>query len=144
MLGSVTVFSADAENDRAKHETRLMETFKNAVMEGTWTLIKEGKMTPAREESYEIRSAVKVNEDDWVINSRIQYGTIDVTVPVPVKIFWAGDTPVISITELFIPGVGTYTARVMIFENTYSGYWSGKTARGMLHGVVRKIAPKEE
>jgi hypothetical protein len=33
-------------------------------------------------------------------------------VPIPLIVRWAGDTPVITLTDLTIPGVGTFTTRL--------------------------------
>jgi hypothetical protein len=37
---------------------------------------------------------------------------------------WAGDTPVISVTDVGVPGLGTYTARVVVYGDQYAGIWS--------------------
>jgi hypothetical protein len=37
---------------------------------------------------------------------------------------WAGDTPVIIVDNIGFPGTAKYSARVMIFGDTYSGTWS--------------------
>ena len=47
----------------------------------------------------------------WV--SRVQFGGKDVTIPMIIPVKWAGDTPVISVTDLGFPGLGNYTARVI-------------------------------
>ena len=41
--------------------------------------------------------------------------------PLPVSIKWAGDTPVITLTDLSIPGMGTYSARVVLYRDQYAG-----------------------
>ena len=119
-------------------EEKFMAQMDKATMKGFWRLIKETQLSPAKEETYNIRSARKVKDNTWLINSRMRFGKTDVTVPIPVTVVWAGDTPVISITELPIPGVGTYTARVLIYENTYAGTWSGPGYGGLLSGVIVK------
>jgi hypothetical protein len=82
------------------------------------------------EDRYTISSAKKLAGDLWSIQTRIQYGERDVTVPVPVKVLWAGDTPVITLTDLTIPGVGTFTSRVLIYRNEYAGTWSSSKGHG--------------
>ena len=59
---------------------------------------------------------------------------------------WAGDTPVISVTNFGIPLIGTYSARVVIYQGQYAGTWSGKTHGGHLFGKIVKNdeAPKED
>ena len=58
--------------------------------------------------------------------------------PVPVQVKWAGDTPIIIVDKFTMPGAGTYSARVMIFENTYSGTWTAGDHGGLLHGLIVK------
>src|SRR5688572_16966009 len=64
------------------------------------------------EEKYVIDGVSKVTGDTWLLRTRLQCcGGKDLPVPLPVSIKWAGDTPVITLTDLAIPGLGTYTAR---------------------------------
>jgi hypothetical protein len=43
---------------------------------------------------------------------------------------------VITVDETPIPGLGSYTARVMIYRDHYAGFWSGKDHGGHLFGVI--------
>ena len=91
------------------------------------------------EERYVINSVTKLTGDTWLFNSRFQYSGHDIPLPVPVTIKWAGDTPVITVTDLAIPGMGTYTARVVLYREQYAGTWSGKKDGGQMFGkIVRK------
>ena len=51
---------------------------------------------------------------------------------------WAGDTPVVELTDLTIPGLGTYTARVLFYRDEYAGTWKGKNAGGQMFGRIVK------
>jgi len=119
-------------------EKKFQDALENVVFTGRWRLVEGGKLGEEAEDKYTIRSASKVAEDTWLIHARIQYGGKDVAVPVPVKVYWAGDTPVISITSAGIPGLGTYTARVLVHEGLYTGTWSGPGHGGFLSGVITK------
>jgi hypothetical protein len=55
---------------------------------------------------------------------------------VPVK--WAGDTPVISVTNFKVPTMGTYTARVMIYADHYAGTWDAGDHGGHMWGRVER------
>ena len=93
----------------------------------------------AGEEKYVIEKVSKLRGDTWLFHVRIQYGSHDIPVPLPVTIKWAGDTPVITITNLTIPGLGTYTARVLLYEDQYAGTWSSKDHGGQVFGkIVRR------
>ena len=90
----------------------------------------------AGEEKYVIEKVSKLGGETWLFHARIQYGSHDVPVPLPVTIKWAGDTPVITINNLTIPGLGTYTARVLLHQDQYAGTWSSKDHGGQLFGKI--------
>jgi hypothetical protein len=124
-------------------EEQFKQTLQNVQFVGRWCLIEDGQLGEAQEEKYTISSATKVQGDNWLISARIQFGDRDVTLPVPVKVKWAGDTPVISVTKLGFPGIGTYSARVLVYEDTYAGTWSGSNYQGLLNGIiVRPVGPQ--
>src|SRR5436309_7723 len=80
------------------------------------------------EEKYAIEGVSKIAGDSWLFRTRFQCcGQNNIVVPLPVTIRWAGDTPVITLTDLSIPGMGAYTARVLLYRDQYAGTWSGKT-----------------
>jgi hypothetical protein len=88
------------------------------------------------EERYVIDKVAKLTGDTWLFEARLQYGGHDFPVPVPVQIKWAGDTQVITLTDLAIPGLGTYTARVLLYRDQYAGTWSSKDHGGQLFGKI--------
>ena len=90
------------------------------------------------EEKYVIDSVSKLTGETWLIHARLQYGSRDLPVPVPVTIKWAGDTPVITLTDLTIPGLGTFTARVLLYGDQYAGTWSAKDHGGQMFGKIVK------
>lgn len=122
-------------SEQERLEAEFEKTMTGAVLAGKFSLTgREG----LSDERYTISSVSKVGGDVWLINSRIQYGSRDVTVPVPVKVLWAGDTPVISLTDVAIPGVGTFTARVLIYRGQYAGTWSGGDHGGEMFGRIER------
>jgi hypothetical protein len=88
------------------------------------------------EERYRIDKVSKLTGDTWLFQAHIKYGSHDIPVPVPVAIKWAGDTPVITLTDLTIPGVGTFTARVLLYGGRYAGTWSAKDHGGEMFGAI--------
>ena len=121
---------------QAQLEAKFKAALNKATFRGRWCVVKDGKPGPDKDEHYTIQGVNKLGGDVWMIHARLQYGTKDVTVPIPVQVKWAGDTPVISITSLAIPNVGTYTARVVIYDNLYAGTWSGGDHGGLLSGAI--------
>ena len=124
-------------------EAEFKKTLTGATMTGRWRTVKDGKLSEEREEKYSVTSATKAGQNLWIILARVQYGEKDVTLPVPVTVLWAGDTPIISVTDAGLPGLGTYTARVMIYRDLYSGTWFGPNVAGFLSGTIERT-PKEK
>ena len=80
--------NGQAENEQEELDREFQESMTGVVLEGHFTVDgKEGLST----ERYEIEKVSRMLGDFWVFHARIQYGGTDVTVPVPVKIVWAGD-----------------------------------------------------
>lgn len=138
---------------RAALEQRFADTLKDAVFVGTWRMTRsdglEGKalLGASRADRYTIGSAEKLDGDLWIIRARIQFDGRDVELPVPVEVRWAGDTPVITVDQVGIPGVGVYSARVVVFERFYAGTWRGADYGGVMSGQIltsemaEKLAP---
>ena len=87
-------------------------------------------------EKYKIERVSRLTGDTWIFHARIQYGSHDIPAPVPVTIKWAGDTPMITVTDLTIPGLGSFTARVLLYDGQYSGTWKGKKGGGQMFGKI--------
>ncbi len=123
-------------------EARFRETLNGAVFKGSWQMTNEdglkGKaaLSEPRDETYTISRITKVAGDRWIIMARVQYGDSDVTLPVPVRVVWAEDTPVITLDTLDMPGLGTYSARVMVYGRFYAGTWFGDCYGGILSGQI--------
>jgi hypothetical protein len=143
----------NAEEPKAKPETpearqaRLFKQFEstltNAVLTGQFTVV--GKEAPPRTESYTILSVRKMLQGDlWVFTARIKYGKRDVTLPMPIPVKWAGDTPVISLDKLTLPGLGTFSAHVVIDGSKYAGTWSHGKVGGHMFGTIAPAKPKSE
>jgi hypothetical protein len=128
LFGADSTPAAQPAPDTTQLEQKFSKTMTNAVLVGRWTL--DGDDMPPKTERYTISSVTKLHGDLWLFNSRIQFGSKDVTVPLIIPVKWAGDTPVISVTDMGIPGIGAYTARVLIYDDRYVGTWSGSPTHG--------------
>lgn len=128
-----------SEDERARLEAKFAESMRNVAMEGSFTVTGRGDDAKLRPERYEIEKAVHLTGDLWTIHARIQYGDHDFTAPVPVRLLWAGDTPVISLTDVSLPGSDAkFTARVVLFRDHYSGmWWHGETGGNQFGRIVR-------
>jgi hypothetical protein len=117
-------------------EAKFKATLTKAVMSGRWCGIKDGKLTPEKEDKYTIVSVNKLGGEAWIIHARIQYGNKDFVAPIPVFVKWAGDTPVITLDNIGMPGGNSYSARVLIYDKTYAGTWSGGDHAGLMNGII--------
>ena len=129
----------DAAGTQAALEKQFQESLSGATLVGHFTM---GKDSALREEKYTIEKVSKVAGDVWLFQARIQYGSRDVTVPLPLTVKWAGDTPLVTLTDLALPRLGTYTARVLFYRGQYAGTWSGHGAGGQLFGRIEKTASR--
>lgn len=116
---------------------KLEQALTGAALVGHFTETGKQEINP-RTERYELKTVKHVEEDRWLFEARITYGEHDVTVPLTLPVKWAGDTPVITVDNMGIPGLGLYTARVMIYADHYAGFWSGGDHGGHLFGVVER------
>ena len=129
------------EARQARLFKKFESTLANAVLTGKFTIT--GKQTPPREESYTIRSVKKMAQGDyWLFTARIKYGKRDVTLPMPIPVKWAGDTPVISLDDLTLPGLGTFSAHVVIDGDKYAGTWAHGKVGGHMFGAIAPAKPE--
>ena len=130
-----------AKPGAAELEAKFIATLTKATLAGRWCSLKDGQLGPEKADKYVILSVAKISGDDWVINTRMKYGNQDVVAPLPVQVKWAGDTAVLIVDKLQVPGGGTYSARVLIYENTYAGTWTGGDHGGLLNGAITNEKP---
>ena len=132
---AVTSPPADSQAQRDENFKKLVT---NVRLVGNFTL-DGAKETKLEREEYAITGAMKLgNGDYWALTSQIKYGDVDLTVPVPVQVKWAGNTPVITVDSVKIPGLGTFSARVLLDKTRYAGTWSHDEKGGHLFGVIER------
>jgi hypothetical protein len=118
-------------------EAKFKSMLTKATLSGRWASTSGGVLGPEKEDKYTIESVGKVSGDSWVVNAKIKYNDREFIAPLPIKVRFAGDTPVIIVDDLAMPGgTRSYSARVMIYEHTYAGTWSGGEHSGMLYGTI--------
>jgi hypothetical protein len=122
-------------------ERKFAESLAGATLAGHFTV--DGRTGAPSEDHYVISKVSKLEGEVWKFDVRIVYGQHDVTLPLPLTVKWAGDTPVITLTDLAIPGLGTYTARVLIYRGQYAGTWSASDHGGEMWGRIEKPAASE-
>ncbi|GAA4432890.1 hypothetical protein [Bremerella cremea] len=138
-----TTSSADEPAQPEDTQAKLFEAFTNDMKDvaliGSFTIVgQENK--GLKPERYEIKSVRKLDEGDlWVFNARIKYGDHDVQFPIPLEVKWAGKTPVITLDQTTIPGLGTFSSHVVIDGDKYAGTWMHGPVGGHLFGRIEKL-----
>ncbi|MDP6111506.1 MAG: hypothetical protein QF437_20310 [Planctomycetota bacterium] len=127
-----------APDELTEGERAFQELLTGAILQGSFTEVRNDKVVVSGEEKYTIESVSKTIGNLWLFKARVQYGNKDVTVPMLLKVEWAGETPVVTLTELSIPGLGTYSSRVIFYNQKYAGTWSANDHGGHLFGKIIK------
>ncbi|HYP12916.1 MAG TPA: hypothetical protein VEQ63_03250 [Bryobacteraceae bacterium] len=120
-------------------EKEFQDSLTNVLFEGQSS--RDGK-PGVSDDKYTIEKVAKQSGDTWTFFVRTNYQGKQVTLPFPIQVKWAGDTPVITLTDQAIPGMGSYTARVLVYRGHYAGTWSGKAGGGKVWGRVVKQSPQ--
>lgn len=132
-----------AKLSREELEKAFAERLSGAVLVGNFSVV--GKEKPASPERYELKKVSKVQGDFWQFEARIKYGQTDVTVPLVLKVVWADDTPMITLTDATLPGLGAgFSTRVLFDNDRYAGTWQHGKVGGHMWGTIEKEVPKEE
>ena len=136
--GSTPKQPAAAELSPAQKElhAKFTKLLTGSKFRGQFTL--DGKpLNDLHEEAYDIEKVEKLPDGDmWALTCRIKYGKHDVTVPIAIEVKWAGTTPVLTMDNLVIPGMGTFGARVVLHKDKYAGTWQHDDAGGHLFGKI--------
>jgi len=119
-------------------EAKFKALLTNATMTGRWSSTKDGVLGPEREDKYTVVSATKGEGESWVVSARLEYRGRAFVLPIPVQVKWAGDTAVLVVDNMGIPGGGTtYSARVLFHGQSYVGTWSGGEHGGLIYGLIK-------
>ena len=122
-------------------EKVFQEQMTNVVMAGFYS---QGDKAELKEDRYVIERISKLKDDIWKFDARVQYNKKDMKIAINVPVKWAGDTPVISLTNYAVPGFGTFSARVVIYDGAYAGTWGSSKHGGKMFGKLSKAEPVVE
>lgn len=130
-------------------EVEFQKMLSGSVLKGMFQMVKgdeglagKAPLADARPEEYTIGKVSKASGDYWIITAKIKYEEREANIPITVRVVWAEDTPIITLDKVAIPGLGTYSARVMVYRNFYAGTWFGDCYGGILSGqITRPEAP---
>jgi hypothetical protein len=125
--------TADADRDAAfaakMNGARLIGKYS------VWT--PQGEQMPAQDDTYDISELTRGEGDTWVFQYTMSYGGGNkLTVPIPVSVVWAGDTPVLTMTDQAVQGLGVFSVRVLLYGDRYAGTWQSPMAGGHMWGRI--------
>ena len=152
---SLFVVSESAAQDKpattnvSPEKQKLYELFEkklnNVQFKGNFTVLGRDQKGDLPKETYTIKSVKKLPEGEyWLFTARVQYGGKDITVPMSLQVQWADTTPIITLTNANIPGLGTFSSRVVIYKNEYAGTWSHGEVGGHLFGTIEPAPAESE
>jgi hypothetical protein len=113
----------------------------NSAFAGNYSVTQGTEEKAAVMEKYAISKVSKVNNTTWLFGAKWQIQGKEFPIAVPFQVLWAGKTPVITLDEVTIPGLGTFSARVLIHEDWYAGTWVHGKVGGHLWGRIERGAP---
>jgi len=137
LLGAVATPAIAQTNDR---ENAFAAKLEGAKLIGKFTLSSAQGESAAQADNYSVSELERAGDNTWIFHYTMSYGKgpdgPKVTVPIPVKVEWAGDTPVLTMTKQTVEGLGTFSVRVMIYQDLYAGTWDNGTLGGHMWGRV--------
>lgn len=131
---------SDAKPNLSDREQKLADYLSGATFQGQFTIDGKEDANP-KTEQYKISRCEKLDAPDlYRLTARIKYGDVDSEIPLDIKILWSGNTPVITLDSFWIPGMGTFGARVLIHSDRYAGTWQHDAVGGHMFGRIVKAA----
>ncbi len=127
--------------ERIRLEKEFASKLLDVVLVGRYSITNaEGEKT-SKPDRYEIVKVTKVKNDYWVFYYR---RSPDLVLPIPLKVLWAGDTPMITMTNEAIPALGTFSVRLLFHGNHYAGTWQHGRVGGHMWGRIEKQKQPED
>jgi hypothetical protein len=147
MADDKTPAAPPAQLSQEELEKQLSEDLTNHVMIGQFTTTGAPTDQPAKEDRYTLGKVYKLKNGLWSFETRMKTGEKEVKFTMAFPIKWAGDTPMITLTDLPIPGMGIFTARILVYRGQYAGTWSAGDHGGLMFGRIVKadeVPPSSE
>jgi hypothetical protein len=124
-----------AADELSPREKKFQAMLSGAKLTGNFTIVGQ-EAGGLSQDTYEILKIEKVYRDNWNFSVRMRYGGNDQTFSYAFPISWAGETPMIEMTKMSIPGIGTFSTRVLFFGDRYAGTWTHGDVKGHLFGRI--------
>jgi hypothetical protein len=130
---------AARQQDSAERDARFQALMEGARLVGEFTVDTGQADAGPRPDLYSVSELEKGDGDVWIFHYTMSYGNAQgTTFDIPVRVVWAGDTPVLTMTEQAVEGLGTFTVRVMIHGDRYAGTWQHGAFGGHMWGRIER------
>ncbi len=123
-------------------ERQFIEQMRGASLVGTFTVAGREDRDPSPDR-YDITSVEKVGTDLWRFNARMDCCGVNGAIPIVVPLRWSGDTPMIMMTDTSLPGLGTFSVRLLFYKDRYAGTWQHGDVGGHMSGRIEKSPPTQ-
>jgi hypothetical protein len=138
---AVLVPSVKADDDpkQVQREKKFAEALSGSVLVGHFSIDGMKTEKSSLPERYELKSVKKAKDGLWTFTARVTFLKQDVTLPITVPVVWAGDTPMVSLTNATLPGLGNQlSAKVIFDEGRYAGTWQHGKFGGHMWGKIER------
>lgn len=125
---------AKAAADKAAVIKGFTKQLSGSSLVGQFTLDDAPADKALKPDRYQIATVNHVSGDSYLF----VYLHKGVPIPLSLKVLWAGKTPVITLDDFTIAGMGTFSARVMFHGDRYAGTWQHGKKGGLMFGKIEK------
>lgn len=133
--------AADESAEQRKREEKFAADLSGSVLVGTFSIDGVKAVKSPLPERYELKSVEKTKDGLWTFTARVSFLSKDVTLPITVPVVWAGDTPMVSLSNSTLPGFGDQLSAKVIFDNDrYAGTWQHGKFGGHMWGRIERPA----
>lgn len=131
--------SVGAQDSQTERDARFEALMAGARLVGEFSVDTGQTGDAPRPDLYSVSELEKGEGDVWIFHYTMSYGgNQGTTFDIPVRVVWADDTPMLTMTDQEVSGLGTFTVRVMIHGDRYAGTWQHGAFGGHMWGKIAR------
>jgi hypothetical protein len=139
--GPAALAQAPSEADQ---RAAFAELLQGSRLTGQFTVIGPTGEVMQRDDLYSVSRLRPDDDDTWVFEYSMSYGGNEAKpLEIPVRVVFADGTPMLTMTEQEVPGLGTFSVRLIFHGDRYAGMWSNGPVGGHMWGVVEPADPSD-
>ena len=143
LIGRTGIGSVVDPSSMTEAERQFADRMQNVSLVGKFTIDGRESKSPDPDR-YDIASVKKVGDELWQFNAKMDCCGVGGSgvIPIAVPMRFIGDTPTILMTDTSLPGLGTFTVRLVFYGDRYAGTWQhGKYGGHMWGRIEKQTAP---